>query len=90
MRLWLLRLSHKKCQAFPLYALGTHALTTQSHAVGRRETGGPANSEQQLASPVSEVSHLQVCALALSGHSADAAWSTDKVAAPQAAQIADL
>lgn len=39
--------------------------------------------------PVLEVSHLQVCALALPGHSADAAWSTDKVASPRAAQIAD-
>lgn len=55
---------------------------------GKRETEGPANSEQSL--PVLEVSHLQVCPLALSGHSADAAWSTGKVASPWAAQTADL
>lgn len=54
MRLWLLRLSHKKCQAFLPYSLGTHALTAQSHAMGRRETEGPADSEQQPASPGSE------------------------------------
>lgn len=88
MRLWLLRLSHKKCQAFPPYPLGTHALTTQSHAVGREKLRAQPTVSSSL--PVLEMSHLQVCPLALSGHSADAAWSTGKVASPWAAQTADL
>ena len=75
--------------------LGSGRWGPRSLARGQRSSSHPtpwSRAQPTVSSslPVLEMSHLQVCPLALSGHSADAAWSTGKVASPWAAQTADL